>query len=116
MGTQANSHAQIIPLPKCGGVLRGLREKFSPDLITGTAHSIIPITVLLVVTASNRSSISSTARKMVIGRSGFGGPLVFPASPAKCRMASFATWTTRRIRNALAKRWKAGNAAAWRLQ
>ena len=45
MGSQANFHAQIIPLPQCDGALRRLVEKFSSDLHAGTANSIIPIAV-----------------------------------------------------------------------
>ena len=37
---------EIIALPKGGGALKGLGEKFSPDLHTGTGNFTIPIVVL----------------------------------------------------------------------
>jgi RHS repeat-associated protein len=43
MGNQANASADAIPLPKGGGALQGLGEKFSPDLHTGTGNFSIPI-------------------------------------------------------------------------
>lgn len=43
VGTQATSPSQTIILPKEGGALKGLGEKFSPDLHTGTGNFSIPI-------------------------------------------------------------------------
>src|SRR5882672_2870489 len=37
--------SQVITLPKGGGALQGLGEKFSPDLHTGTGNLTIPIAV-----------------------------------------------------------------------
>src|SRR5215208_933246 len=34
---------QVISLPKGGGALKGLGEKFSPDLHTGTGNFTVPI-------------------------------------------------------------------------
>src|SRR5881394_2744132 len=35
----------LISLPKGGGALHGIGEKFSPDLFTGTGNFTIPITL-----------------------------------------------------------------------
>src|SRR6187200_2263290 len=43
MGNQASSPGQIISLPKGGGALHGIGEKFSPDLHTGTGNFSVPI-------------------------------------------------------------------------
>lgn len=43
MGSQATSSNQIIALPKGGGAQKGLGEKFSPDLHTGTSNFTVPI-------------------------------------------------------------------------
>jgi hypothetical protein len=45
MADQASSPSQIIALPKGGGAQRGLGEKFSPDLHTGTGNFTVPIAV-----------------------------------------------------------------------
>jgi RHS repeat-associated protein len=45
MGDQTSSPSQIIALPKGGGAQRGLGEKFSPDLHTGTGNFTVPIAV-----------------------------------------------------------------------
>ena len=42
MGTSSTS-AQVISLPKGGGALHGIGEKFSPDLFTGTGNFTVPI-------------------------------------------------------------------------
>lgn len=43
MSSQATSPSQIISLPKGGGAQKGLGEKFSPDLHTGTGNFTVPI-------------------------------------------------------------------------
>src|SRR5262249_58639674 len=43
MGDQTSSPSQIIALPKGGGALHGLGEKFAPDLHTGTGNFTVPI-------------------------------------------------------------------------
>src|SRR5215468_5307891 len=43
MGNSSSSPSQIISLPKGGGALHGLGEKFSPDLHTGTGNFNVPI-------------------------------------------------------------------------
>jgi RHS repeat-associated protein len=45
MGDQTSSPSQIIALPKGGGALHGLGEKFSPDLHTGTGNFTVPIAI-----------------------------------------------------------------------
>jgi len=45
MGSQATSPSQIIALPKGGGAQKGLGEKFSPDLHTGTGNFTVPISL-----------------------------------------------------------------------
>src|SRR5215813_4564098 len=45
MASQSTSPAQIITLPKGGGALHGIAEKFSPDLHTGTGNFTVPIAV-----------------------------------------------------------------------
>jgi RHS repeat-associated protein len=43
LGDPVSPPGQIISLPQGGGALRGIGEKFSPDLFTGTGNSTIPI-------------------------------------------------------------------------
>ena len=43
MGNNSSDSAQTITLPKGGGALHGLGEKFSPDLHTGTGNFTVPI-------------------------------------------------------------------------
>src|SRR5882724_559890 len=38
-----NSSSQTIALPKGGGALHGIGEKFSPDLHTGTGNFTVPV-------------------------------------------------------------------------
>lgn len=43
MGNKSGGPTQIISLPKGGGALHGIGEKFSPDLHTGTGNFTVPI-------------------------------------------------------------------------
>src|SRR5688572_21037186 len=43
MSKQSGSQSQVISLPKGGGALHGIGEKFSPDLHTGTGNFTVPI-------------------------------------------------------------------------
>src|SRR5206468_11721722 len=43
MGSNSTAPSEIISLPKGGGALYGIGEKFSPDLFTGTGNFTIPI-------------------------------------------------------------------------
>jgi hypothetical protein len=43
MSAKAPTTDQIISLPKGGGALRGIGEKFAPDLQTGTGNFSVPI-------------------------------------------------------------------------
>jgi hypothetical protein len=43
MSNKSGTSEQIISLPKGGGALKGIGEKFSPDLFTGTGNFTIPI-------------------------------------------------------------------------
>lgn len=43
MSNPSQSPSQIISLPKGGGALQGMGEKFSPDLHTGTGNFTIPL-------------------------------------------------------------------------
>src|SRR6185369_3789835 len=43
MSTDSSASGQTIALPKGGGALHGIGEKFSPDLHTGTGNFTIPI-------------------------------------------------------------------------
>jgi hypothetical protein len=45
MSNKSGTSTQVISLPKGGGALHGLGEKFSPDLHTGTGNFTIPITL-----------------------------------------------------------------------
>jgi hypothetical protein len=45
MGKSASSASEAISLPKGGGALHGIGEKFSPDLHTGTGNFTVPITL-----------------------------------------------------------------------
>lgn len=42
-GGNGNSGSQVISLPKGGGAMQGIGEKFSPDLHTGTGNFTVPI-------------------------------------------------------------------------
>src|SRR5206468_8129152 len=44
-GTDSTAEASAISLPKGGGAVSGLGEKFSPDLFTGTGNFSVPIAV-----------------------------------------------------------------------
>ncbi len=41
--SQSGTAEQIISLPKGGGALRGIGEKFSPDLHTGAGTYTVPV-------------------------------------------------------------------------
>src|SRR6266542_252435 len=43
MSDKSGTSSQIISLPKGGGALQGIGEKFSPDLFTGTGNFTVPI-------------------------------------------------------------------------
>jgi len=43
MSNKSGTSSQIISLPKGGGALQGIGEKFSPDLFTGTGNFTLPI-------------------------------------------------------------------------
>src|SRR5437773_12068839 len=43
MSNGAGGSGQVISLPQGGGALKGIGEKFSPDLFTGTGNFTIPI-------------------------------------------------------------------------
>jgi len=43
MSNKSGSSSQVISLPQGGGALKGIGEKFSPDLHTGTGNFTIPI-------------------------------------------------------------------------
>lgn len=45
MSNKSGTSSQIISLPKGGGALQGIGEKFSPDLHTGTGNFTVPITL-----------------------------------------------------------------------
>lgn len=45
MSNKSGTSSQIISLPKGGGALHGVGEKFSPDLHTGTGNFTIPLTL-----------------------------------------------------------------------
>src|SRR6476661_3551711 len=41
----ATTAANVISLPKGGGALKGIGEKFSPDLHTGTGNLTVPLAI-----------------------------------------------------------------------
>jgi Salmonella virulence plasmid 65kDa B protein len=43
VSSKGSSSAEIISLPQGGGAVKGLGEKFSPDLFTGTGNFSIPL-------------------------------------------------------------------------
>src|SRR4026207_793180 len=43
MSNKSGTSSQVISLPKGGGALQGIGEKFSPDLHTGTGNFTVPI-------------------------------------------------------------------------
>jgi len=44
-GGNSSSGSQVISLPKGGGAMQGIGEKFSPDLHTGTGNFTVPIAI-----------------------------------------------------------------------
>src|SRR5436305_166294 len=46
MSNTSGTLEQVISLPKGGGALHGIGEKFSPDLYTGTGNFTVPIALL----------------------------------------------------------------------
>ena len=46
---------QVLSLPKGGGALHGIGEKFSPDLYTGTGNFSVPLATPRDATAYSRS-------------------------------------------------------------
>src|SRR5678816_2966383 len=45
MANKSGTSGQVISIPKGGGALHGIGEKFSPDLHTGTGNFSIPLTL-----------------------------------------------------------------------
>src|SRR5205085_9070741 len=45
MSNTSGTSEQVISLPKGGGALHGIGEKFSPDLFTGTGNFTVPISL-----------------------------------------------------------------------
>src|SRR6266545_3483561 len=43
MSNKSGISSQVISLPKGGGALQGIGEKFSPDLFTGTGNFSVPL-------------------------------------------------------------------------
>ena len=43
MSNKSGTSSQVISLPKGGGALQGIGEKFAPDLFTGTGNFTVPI-------------------------------------------------------------------------
>src|SRR5262245_61072771 len=43
MSTKAGTSGQVISVPKGGGAMHGIGEKFAPDLHTGTGNFTVPI-------------------------------------------------------------------------
>jgi Salmonella virulence plasmid 65kDa B protein len=43
MSNKSGTSSQVIALPKGGGALQGIGEKFAPDLFTGTGNFTVPI-------------------------------------------------------------------------
>src|SRR5512138_2470771 len=43
MANKSSTSGQVISLPKGGGALHGIGEKFAPDLFTGTGNFTVPI-------------------------------------------------------------------------
>jgi len=64
LSDKISSSAQIIFLPKGGGAQKGIGEKFSPDLHTGTGSLPYLSPFLQAETGFSRNSILSTAKDM----------------------------------------------------
>src|SRR5215212_4743635 len=45
ISNKSGTSNQVISLPKGGGTLQGIWEKFSPDLYTGTGNFTVPVTL-----------------------------------------------------------------------
>ena len=75
MAAQQQPAADLIALPQGGGAIRGVGEKFSPDLQTGTGNYSIPLEVPagrrgLQPTENRDSWISQAFRKLGVGSTG----------------------------------------------
>ena len=64
---------QVLSLPKGGGALHGIGEKFSPDLYTGTGNFSVPLATPRDATAYSRSLPRPIAPAMAMGPSAWGG-------------------------------------------
>src|SRR5687767_168009 len=69
---------QIISLPKGGGDLKGLGEKFQPDLYTGTGNFSIPIAIMSGRNELQPNLTLSYSTGMGNGSCGLGWNLAVP--------------------------------------
>jgi hypothetical protein len=53
MSNKSDTSSQVISLPKGGGTLHGIGEKFAPDLHTGAGNFTVPIALPPGATASS---------------------------------------------------------------
>ena len=69
----SKSNSSIINLPKGGGALHGIGQKFSPDLHTGTGNFTVPIALPPGRKAFSPNSTSSTVPEMGMAPLVLGG-------------------------------------------
>ena len=73
--------APSISLPKGGGAIRGIGEKFAANPVTGTGSMTVPIATSPGAPASGRSSRCPTTPAPATARSASAGAFRFPRSP-----------------------------------
>jgi hypothetical protein len=76
----AGGSSNVISLPKGGGALRGIGEKFSPDLHTGSGNFTGRLPSHPAATGSSRNSASYTALARAMDRSAWAGASAYRVS------------------------------------
>ena len=95
MAKQAGNPSSLISVPKGGGALQGIGEKFSPDLFTGTGNFTVPIAL-----PSGRNGFQPELNLIYStgtgnGPFGLGWALSLPGVSRKTSKASLFTTITR---------------------
>ena len=81
--SQNQISAPSLSLPKGGGAIRGIGEKFAANPVTGTGSMTVPIATSPGRSGFGRNSRSPTTPAPATGRSASAGVCRFPPSPAR---------------------------------
>ena len=76
-----------VTLPKGGGAIRGVGEKFAANSVTGTGSMSVPIATSPAALASGHSFRSPMILARVMGRSDLAGACRYPPSLARLTRA-----------------------------